>query len=94
VATRVTFATLLQHPTSTTTSTPNFNNYFNNYFINSASQLMIEPYDRTALSAIEKGILESGVGLNPNNDGQVIRLNIPPVTEDRRWVLAAPIILL
>ncbi|KAG5192687.1 ribosome recycling factor domain-containing protein [Tribonema minus] len=50
----------------------------------SATQLMVEPYDRSSLSAIERGILESGVGLNPNNDGQVIRLNIPAVTEDRR----------
>eukprot|EP00953_Heterococcus_sp_UTEX-ZZ885_P006680 4074-Heterococcus_DN1.PRE.6 len=50
----------------------------------SASQLMVEAYDRTALTAIERAIIESGVGLTPNNDGQVIRLNVPPVTEDRR----------
>eukprot|EP00953_Heterococcus_sp_UTEX-ZZ885_P002747 2004-Heterococcus_DN1.PRE.1 len=49
----------------------------------SASQLMVEAYDRTALTAIERAIIESGVGLTPNNDGQVIRLNVPPVTEDR-----------
>lgn len=45
---------------------------------------MVEPYDRTTLTAIERGIVESGVGLAPNNDGAIIRLNIPPVTEDRR----------
>jgi Ribosome recycling factor len=53
----------------------------------SASQLMVEAYDRTALTAIERAIIESGVGLTPNNDGQVIRLNVPPVTEDRRYAL-------
>jgi ribosome recycling factor len=47
---------------------------------------MVEAYDRTALTAIERAIIESGVGLTPNNDGQVIRLNVPPVTEDRRCV--------
>ena len=46
--------------------------------------LMIEPWDRTALQAIEKGIMNSQLGLAPNNDGVRIRLNIPVLTEDRR----------
>ncbi|CAM9283983.1 unnamed protein product [Chrysoparadoxa australica] len=50
----------------------------------SATQLMVDPYDKGCLADIERAILESGIGLNPNNDGSVIRLNIPPVTEDRR----------
>lgn len=46
--------------------------------------LTIKPWDRTMLKAIEKAILTSDLGLNPNNDGIVIRLNIPPMTQDRR----------
>lgn len=47
-------------------------------------QLAIRPYDRSSLSAIEKAILKSDLGIMPNNDGQVIRLNIPRLTEERR----------
>ena len=46
--------------------------------------LVIQPYDRSAISAIEKAIQKSDLGLNPANDGQVIRLAIPPLTEQRR----------
>jgi ribosome recycling factor len=46
--------------------------------------LNIKPWDRTMMKAIEKAILTSDLGLNPNNDGVVIRLQIPPMTEDRR----------
>ena len=46
--------------------------------------LVIKPWDRTMIKAIEKAILTSDLGLNPNNDGIVIRLSIPPMTEDRR----------
>ena len=46
--------------------------------------LMISPYDKTCLQAIEKAINTSDLGLPPNNDGQVIRLNIPELTEERR----------
>jgi len=42
------------------------------------------PYDRTILGTIEKAILRSDLGLNPANDGQLIRLSIPPLTEERR----------
>lgn len=47
-------------------------------------QLMIKPFDKTTLKAIEKSIMASDLGLTPNNDGQVIRLNLPILTEDRR----------
>lgn len=47
-------------------------------------QISIRPYDRTSLKAIEKAILASDLGLTPNNDGQAIRLNLPPLTEERR----------
>jgi ribosome recycling factor len=46
--------------------------------------LMIRPWDRNTLGAIEKAILKSDLGLTPNNDGQVIRLMIPQLTEERR----------
>ncbi|MDJ0736085.1 MAG: ribosome recycling factor [Nostocaceae cyanobacterium] len=49
-----------------------------------ATTLMIQPYDRGSLGLIEKSISMSDVGLTPNNDGSVIRLNIPPLTSDRR----------
>src|ERR1041385_3199820 len=47
-------------------------------------QLLITPFDRNALGAIEKGILKSDVGITPNNDGNNIRLNIPQLNEQRR----------
>ncbi|MHB8964928.1 MAG: ribosome recycling factor [Coriobacteriia bacterium] len=46
--------------------------------------LVITPYDKTAIKGIEKAILASDLGLNPANDGQVIRLPFPPLTEERR----------
>jgi ribosome recycling factor len=49
-----------------------------------ASTIMIQPYDRTSLNLIEKAISLSDLGLTPSNDGQIIRLNIPPLTSDRR----------
>ncbi|HIK54529.1 MAG TPA: ribosome recycling factor [Synechococcales cyanobacterium M55_K2018_004] len=49
-----------------------------------SSTILIQPYDRNTLNIIEKAILTSDVGLTPNNDGAVIRLNIPPLTSDRR----------
>jgi ribosome recycling factor len=49
-----------------------------------ARLLTITPYDKNSIKAIEKSILESDVGLTPSNDGQVIRLQIPELTEERR----------
>lgn len=49
-----------------------------------ASTIMIQPYDPGSLSLIEKAISLSDVGLVPNNDGSLIRLNIPPLTSERR----------
>lgn len=46
--------------------------------------LMIQPWDASTLKDIEKAILTSDIGINPNNDGRVIRLNFPPLTEERR----------
>ena len=49
-----------------------------------ARQLLIKPFDRNCLSGIEKGIFEANLGYTPNNDGETIRIVIPPLTEDRR----------
>jgi ribosome recycling factor len=49
-----------------------------------AHMIVIQPWDRSALGAIEKAILKSEVGLTPNVDGTVVRLNIPALTEERR----------
>ena len=59
-------------------------NQLSNVAAADARLLTITPYDKGALSAIEKAINESDVGLTPNNDGSVIRLQIPEMTEERR----------
>lgn len=49
-----------------------------------ASTITIQPYDKGSMNLIEKAIQLSDIGLTPSNDGQVIRLNIPPLTSERR----------
>jgi ribosome recycling factor len=49
-----------------------------------ARALLIKPFDPSTLKTIERSILASELGLTPNNDGKVIRLNLPPLTEERR----------
>jgi len=49
-----------------------------------ARTLMIRPFDASSLKSIERAIMTSDLSLNPNNDGKVIRLNLPPLTEQRR----------
>ena len=56
--------------------------------VSDAKTLTITPYDKTTLKAIEKAILTSDIGINPNNDGSVIRLIFPQLTEERRKELA------
>lgn len=46
--------------------------------------IVAQPYDATQIGAIEKAIMSSGLGLNPSNDGKVVRIPIPPLTEERR----------
>lgn len=53
-----------------------------------ARLLVVTPYDKSSIKAIEKAIMESDLGLTPNNDGNVIRLTIPELTEERRKELA------
>ncbi len=49
-----------------------------------ARQLVVKPHDRSTLASIEKAIRDSDLGVNPSNDGVIIRLNFPPLTEERR----------
>ena len=49
-----------------------------------ARLLTVQPYDKGSIKAIERAILESDIGLVPNNDGQIIRLQVPELTEERR----------
>ena len=56
--------------------------------VSDAKTLTITPYDKSTLKAIEKAILTSDIGINPNNDGSVIRLIFPQLTEERRKELA------
>lgn len=53
-----------------------------------ASTLLISPFDKSSLKEIEKAINESDIGINPNNDGEKIRLIIPAMTQDRRKELS------
>src|SRR5690554_3907784 len=53
-----------------------------------ARLVVIQPWDSTLLGPIEKAILKSELSLNPNNDGKLLRINFPPLTEERRKELA------
>ncbi|KAL0419897.1 UNVERIFIED_CONTAM: Ribosome-recycling factor, chloroplastic [Sesamum radiatum] len=53
-----------------------------------ASSLLVQPYDKSSLKAIEKAIVSSNLGLTPNNDGEVIRLTLPQLTSERRKELS------
>lgn len=50
--------------------------------------LVVQPYDRSSIQSIEKAVLQSDLGLNPANDGKVVRIPIPELTEERRLELA------
>ncbi len=49
-----------------------------------AKTIVIQPWDKTMIPAIEKAILAANLGFNPQNDGELIRINVPPLTEERR----------
>lgn len=55
-----------------------------NISIPDAQSIVIQPWDKSVISSIEKAIRESDLNLNPNSDGTIIRLNLPPLTEERR----------
>ncbi|MEQ9092957.1 MAG: ribosome recycling factor [Miltoncostaeaceae bacterium] len=49
-----------------------------------ARLIVVQPYDQSIIGSIEKALMESDIGLNPSNDGKLIRLPVPPLTEERR----------
>ncbi len=59
--------------------------------VSEARTLVIQPWDGSVLKAVEKAIQKSDIGINPNNDGRVIRLTFPPLTEERRRELTRDI---
>lgn len=67
--------------------TPTPINQLGNVSVPEARTLLIQPWDASVLKEIEKEIQKSDIGINPTNDGKVIRLNFPPLTEERRKAL-------
>lgn len=63
-------------------------NQLANITVPEAKLLVVQPWDKSTLSALEKAILKSDLGLTPSNDGNLIRLPIPPLSEERRKELA------
>lgn len=55
-----------------------------NFSVPEARMLIVQPYDKSAITAIERAIQEADLGLNPSNDGNIIRLAFPSLTEERR----------
>lgn len=64
--------------------TPTKINQMASVSVSEARTLLIQPYDKSTLKSIEKAIQASDIGINPNNDGTALRLNFPPLTEERR----------
>lgn len=56
-----------------------------------AKTIMIQPWDKNVLAAIEKAIINANIGMTPSNNGEQIRLNVPPLTEERRRELVKQI---
>lgn len=63
-------------------------NQLANLSVADAGLIVIQPYDPTQIAAIEKGIQRADLGLNPSNDGRLIRVPVPPLTEERRKELS------
>jgi ribosome recycling factor len=76
--------TLVEHIVAEAYGSPMAINQLAGISVPEAHQIVIQPWDRGVLGAIEKAIIKSDIGLVPNVDGSVIRLNIPPLTEERR----------
>jgi ribosome recycling factor len=77
-------ASIVEHIMVEYYGTPTALNQLAGINVPESHQILIQPWDRGALPAIEKAIIKSDIGLVPNMDGAVVRLNIPPLTEERR----------
>lgn len=71
--------------------TPTPINQLANIMVPEARMITIQPWDASVLKEVEKAILKSDIGINPNNDGKIIRLIFPELTEDRRKELVKEI---
>ncbi len=71
--------------------TPTPINQLGSISVAEARVLVVQPWDKSVLKSIEKAIQTSDIGINPQNDGSVIRLTFPPLTEDRRKEIAKDI---
>jgi ribosome recycling factor len=76
--------TLLDGVTVDYYGTPTPLSQLGNLSVADASMIVVQPYDPTQIAAIEKAILRADLGLNPANDGRLIRVPVPPLTEERR----------
>jgi ribosome recycling factor len=76
--------TMLEGITVDYYGTPTPLNQLANLAVADASLIVAQPYDPSQIGAIEKAIMRSELGLNPSNDGKVIRIPVPPLTEERR----------
>ncbi len=79
---------LVEHLSVDYYGTPTPLNQLASISVQEAKVIMIQPWDKQAMSDVERAIMKSDLGLTPNNDGASIRLNIPPLTEERRRDLA------
>jgi len=80
--------TLLDHITVDYYGTPTPVNQLSTLHVPEPNLITIQPWDTTQLHAIEKAILASDLGITPSNDGRIIRIPIPALTQERRQVLA------
>ena len=80
--------TLVEHLSVNYYGTPTPLNQLASISVQEAKVIMIQPWDKQAMGEVERAILKSDLSLTPNNDGTSIRLNIPPLTEERRKDLA------
>ncbi len=77
-------AAIIEHVRVDYAGTPTPIHHLANVSVPDARQILIQPWDRTMVSQVEKALMKSDLGLTPSSDGQVIRLNIPPLSQERR----------
>lgn len=79
---------ILEGVTAEYYGTPTPLNQLANLSVPDPTLIVVQPFDATQIAAIEKAIMTANLGLNPSNDGKVVRVPIPPLTEERRKELA------
>ena len=77
-------ATIIEHVRVDYAGTPTPIHHLANVSVPDARQILIQPWDRTMVGHVEKALMKSDLGLTPSSDGQVIRLVIPPLSQERR----------